>query len=177
MRPQAWLHRQIRIVSHSFPGIGERRYVPGREEIIMVTSPIADMLIRIKNAQAVRHDQVSMPFSTMKLAIAGILKEAGYVSTIERKKKSSRPAAVLTDKPRAEHEYLVLSLKYHQGLGAINGMKMISVPSRRMYVKADAIKSVRSGHGLSIISTSKGMMSSREAKKQGLGGEIICEVW
>ena len=78
---------------------------------------------------------------------------------------------------KAEHEYLVLTLKYQNNHGVLSGVKIVSRPSRRMYVKAKDIKSVRSGYGLAIISTSKGIMSSKEAKKSGLGGEIICEVW
>lgn len=130
--------------------------------------PIADMLIRIKNAQAVRGEQVVMPFSKVKLKIANLLKEAGYISEVERKNKKAK---------KAEHEYLQLTLKYLDNQGAISGVKIISRPSRRMYIKADEIKPVRSGYGMAIVSTSKGIMSSREAKKLGLGGEIMCEVW
>jgi len=134
----------------------------------MVNDPISDMLIRIKNAQAVKGEQVVMPFSKVKLKIANILKEAGYVSEVERKNKKAK---------KTEHEYLQLTLKYQDNQGALSGVKIISRPSRRMYIKAKDIKLVRSGYGLAIVSTSKGIMSSREAKKLGLGGEIICEVW
>jgi small subunit ribosomal protein S8 len=130
--------------------------------------PISDMLIRIKNAQAVKSEQVVMPFSKVKLKIAGILKEAGYLYDVERKSKKAK---------KAEHEYLQLTLKYQDGQGALNGVKIISRPSRRMYVKSKDIKPVRSGFGLAVISTPKGIMNSREARKAGLGGEIICEVW
>ena len=130
--------------------------------------PIADMLIRIKNAQAVRAEQVTMPFSKVKFRIANILKEAGYVSEVERKNKKAK---------KVEHEHLQLTLKYQDNQGVLSGVKIISRPSRRMYIKASEIKPVRSGYGLAIISTSKGIMNSREAKKAGLGGEIICEIW
>ena len=133
-----------------------------------MTDPISDMLIRIKNAQAVRHEEVSMPFSKMKFAIATILKDAGYVADIERTKKKIK---------KTEHEFLSLKLKYDGGLGALTGMKMISLPSRRMYIKSSEIRAVRSGHGMAVISTPKGIMTSREARKQRLGGEIIFEVW
>ncbi|MBI2062375.1 MAG: 30S ribosomal protein S8 [Candidatus Yanofskybacteria bacterium] len=135
--------------------------------------PIADMLIRIKNAQAVKGEQIVMPFSKVKFKIAGILKEAGYISEVERKKKPARPGKG----EKFEHEYLQLTLKYQDDQGALSGVKIISRPSRRMYIKSKDIKSVRSGHGLAIVSTSKGIMSSNEARKLGLGGEIICEVW
>lgn len=130
--------------------------------------PIADMLIRIKNAQAVRSEQVVMPFSKVKLKIANILKEAGYILEVERKNKKAK---------KAEHEYLQLTLKYQDNQAIVSGVKIISRPSRRMYIKAKDIKPVHSGYGLAIVSTSKGIMSSREAKKSGLGGEIICEIW
>ncbi len=133
-----------------------------------LTDPISDMMVRIKNAQAVRHETVSIPFSKMKLALATILKKAGYVGDFERTKKKAK---------KAEHEFLLITLKYDDGFSALTGVKMISRPSRRMYIKANEIKPVRSGHGLSIISTPKGIMDSHEARKQHLGGEIICEVW
>ncbi|OGM98409.1 MAG: 30S ribosomal protein S8 [Candidatus Yanofskybacteria bacterium RIFCSPLOWO2_01_FULL_41_34] len=134
----------------------------------MVNHPISDMLIRIKNAQAVKGEQVTMPFSKVKFKIANILKEAGYVSEVERKNKKAK---------KAEHEYLQLTLKYRDDQGVLSGVKIVSHPSRRMYIKAKDIKLVRSGYGLAIISTPKGVMNSKEAKKSGLGGEIICEVW
>ena len=121
--------------------------------------PIADMLIRIKNAQAVKGEQVIMPCAKVKFRIANILKEAGYISEVERKNKKLK---------KTEHEYLQLTLKYIDNQGAFSGVKIISRPSRRMYVKAKDIKSVRSGYGLAVVSTSKGIMSSKEARKLGL---------
>ena len=109
-----------------------------------------------------------MPFSKVKFKIANILKEAGYISEVERKNKKTK---------KAEHEYLQLTLKYHDNQGALSGVKIISRPSRRMYIKAKDVKLVRSGYGMAIVSTSKGILSSKEARKLGLGGEIICEVW
>ncbi|MEK7589233.1 MAG: 30S ribosomal protein S8 [Patescibacteria group bacterium] len=130
--------------------------------------PIADMLSQIKNAQAVNRDHIVLPSSKIKVKIAAILKEAGYLANIEKKKKKAH---------KAEHDYLDVELKYTDGQGAINGLKLISKPSRHMYVKADEIKSVRSGFGVAVISTSKGIMTSKEARKQGLGGEILFEIW
>lgn len=135
-----------------------------------MTDPISDMLIRIKNAQAVSHDQVLMPFSKMKFAIANVLKSSGYIAEVDRKNKTS-------GRKKTEHEFLLLTLKYNDGFGALQGLRIISKPSRRMYVKASDLKPVRSGKGVAIISTSKGIMDSREARKQKLGGEIICEIW
>ncbi len=133
-----------------------------------MTDPISDMLIRIKNAQMVLHNQVVMPFSKMKFAIANVLYHAGYLENVERNKKKSK---------KTEHEYLLLTLKYREGESVLQGIKIISKPSRRMYIKAADIRRVRSGFGLAIISTSQGIMNSRDAWKQKLGGEILCEVW
>ncbi len=119
----------------------------------------------------VSHDQVLMPFSKMKLAIAQVLKDSGFLSEVERKKKNSPRGK------KTEFEHLLLTLKYSDGEGALQGIRIISKPSRRMYIKAEDIRPVRSGHGIAIISTSKGIMSSKDAWKQKLGGEILCEVW
>ena len=168
VRKKRRIHEKFWFVQDTLQGIGQRRPVTPSEKIIMVNDPIADMLIRLKNAQAVKGEQVVMPFSKVKFRIANILKEAGYLSEVERKNKKVK---------KSEHEYLQLTLKYQDNQGALNGVKIISRPSRRMYIKAKEIKSIRSGYGMAIVSTSKGIMSSKEAKKFGLGGEIICEVW
>ncbi len=130
--------------------------------------PISNMLNQIKTAQAVRHEQVSIPFSKMKFAIANVLVRAGYISSVDRKKKKAK---------KTEHDYLLLTLKYVDGSSAISGIRMISRQSRRMYLAADEIKAVRSGLGMSVLSTSKGVMSSHDARKAHVGGEIICEIW
>lgn len=109
-----------------------------------------------------------MPFSKAKFAIANILKESGFVSDVQRSKKKGK---------KAEHDYLDITLKYQDGQGAISGLKLISRPSRHMYIKADEIKKIRSGYGLAIISTPKGIMNSKEARKQNVGGEVMFEVW
>jgi len=137
----------------------------------MVTDPISDLLIRIKNAQTVSRDQILVPFSKMKFAMANVLKTAGYLTEVERKNKSAPHGK------KTEHEYLLLTLKYQDGDGSIQGIKIISKPSRRIYIKAEEIRPVHSGYGLAIISTSQGVMNSRDAKKQKLGGELICEIW
>jgi len=130
--------------------------------------PISDMMIRIKNAQAVGHERVSIPFSNVKLQIAQLLKSSGYVAEVERTKRKAK---------RAELEYLDLALKYDAGEGAISGIRIVSRPSRHIYVKASQIKPVRSGFGSAIISTSNGIMTSQQARKAGLGGEIMFEIW
>ncbi|OGN02209.1 MAG: 30S ribosomal protein S8 [Candidatus Yanofskybacteria bacterium RIFCSPLOWO2_12_FULL_44_13b] len=133
----------------------------------MVTDPISDMLIQIKNAQLSKKEQVSIPFSKMKMSIADILKSSGFVADVEKKSKKMK---------NSEHDYIYITLKYGDGT-ILNNVKIVSKPSRRMYMKASEIRPVRSGYGLAILSTSRGIMTSENAKKEKLGGEILCEVW
>ena len=130
--------------------------------------PVANMLTTIMNAHAVNKESVVLPFSRMKFDIANILKVGGYISAVERKKRKAK---------KSEQEFISVTLKYDEHGPAINGVKLISRPSRRMYIKADQIRPVRSGYGIAVISTPKGIMSSKEARKQKLGGEILFEVW
>lgn len=133
-----------------------------------MTDPISDMLIVIKNAQAAKKEQAILPFSRMKLAIARVLKDSEFIAGYEKKAKKIK---------NSEHDFLYITLKYEDNQGAISDVKLVSKPSRRMYMGAKDIRPVRSGYGIGILSTSKGIMSSIEAKKSGLGGEIICEIW
>ena len=134
----------------------------------MVNYPIGDMLIRINNAQAIGKEQISMPFSKVKFKIAQVLSEGGFIGNVERRKKKAK---------KSEIDYIYINIKYNDKDPAISGFKLISKPSRHIYVGADDIKSVHSGYGLGVISTSKGIMSSKDARKKNLGGEILFEVW
>ena len=112
-----------------------------------------------------------IPFSKVKFRIASILKDAGYVTEVDRKKRKAR---------KAELEWLDLTLKYQDessSQGAISGIRIISRPSRHIYTKASELRPVRSGYGVAIVSTSQGIMTSKEAKKANLGGEIMFEIW
>lgn len=131
-------------------------------------SPIANMLVQIKNAQAVSAERVSIPFSAIKFEISKILKEKKFISDVEKKKRKLH---------KAEVNFLDIKLKYEDGIGVINGIKLISKPSRRMYAKKGELKLVKSGYGISVISTSKGLMTGEDSKKAGLGGELIFEIW
>jgi len=130
--------------------------------------PTADMITTIMNAQAVNKETVVLSFSRMKFDIANILKASGYVVNVERKKRKAK---------KSEHELISITLRYDEYGPAISGVKLISRPSRRMYIKASQIKPVRSGYGMSVVSTPKGVMGSKEARKQKLGGEILFEIW
>jgi small subunit ribosomal protein S8 len=131
----------------------------------MVTDPVADFIVRLTNAGAVKHATVSVPFSNFKLAIAEKLKEAGYIAAIEKKGKKVKKT-------------LDVTLKYNsEGVHVINGVKRISKPGRRVYNRADAITSVRYGHGALILSTPKGIKTDKEARKEQIGGEALFQIW
>ncbi|OGO02221.1 MAG: 30S ribosomal protein S8 [Chloroflexi bacterium RBG_13_53_26] len=131
----------------------------------MTTDPIADMLTRIRNANMVRQEFVVMPWSKMKMAMAKILKEEGFIQDYE----------VLKGKPART---MKLVLKYTgRNQPAIMGLKRVSKPGLRMYVGASEIPRVYGGLGIAILSTSKGIMVGQKAWKQKLGGELLCYVW
>ena len=131
-------------------------------------SPIANMLTQIKNAQSRGKEGVVLPFSKMTFGIAEILKNKGFIGGVEKKTRKMN---------KSEVSILGVELKYENGVGAIGGIKMISKPSRRVYVGKDDLKPIKNGYGISIISTSRGLMTGDEAKKAKIGGEIICEIW
>jgi small subunit ribosomal protein S8 len=129
-----------------------------------MTDPIADMLTRIRNAVAARHPRVIIPASNMKIAIARILKEEGYVADF----------AVNRDAPQGT---LTITLRYVDRRPVLTQLKRISKPGLRVYTRRDGIPRVRGGLGTAIISTPRGVMSGRQAYQQGLGGEVVCYVW
>lgn len=130
----------------------------------MMTDPIADMFTRIRNANAKRKKTVSMPASVVKLGIANILKEEGYVADV--KLVQGKPSSTLT-----------LTLKYGEyGEFVITSIERISKPGRRVYAKADELKPILRGMGIQVLSTPKGILSDRSARKANLGGEVLCKV-
>lgn len=130
----------------------------------MTTDPIADIIIRIKNAHMAKHEKVVVPYSKMKKAIAEILLREGYVSAVE----------VEEGKP---YNNLVVTLKYVGKLPAINDVKRLSKPGRRLYAPANKLPKALGGYGITIITTSKGVMTDAEARKANLGGELLCQIW
>ena len=128
-----------------------------------MTDPIADMLTRIRNASAVRKESVSMPLSRLKVAIADVLKKEAYIAD-----------HVITKD--AGVEQLVITLKYHNTIPAIHTLKRVSSPGCRIYSQSDSLPIVLNNLGIAILSTSKGVMTNREAKKMRLGGEVLCEI-
>jgi len=130
-----------------------------------ITDPIADMLTRIRNAAKARHESVSIPASSIKQAIAQVLKAEGYIKDFYIEQDGV-------------HKTLKIFISYDEkGEAVISGIKRISKPSCRVYSSYDDIKPVLSGYGISIVSSSRGIMTDREARKQNIGGEILCSVW
>ena len=130
----------------------------------MVTDPIADMLTRIRNANQMRYKEVEVPASKMKNEIARILKEEGFIVDYKVKKNNIQ-------------NILVLSLKYVDKERVITGLKRISKPGLRVYVNASEVPSVLNGLGIAIISTSKGVMTDKDARAKSLGGEVLAYIW
>jgi small subunit ribosomal protein S8 len=133
----------------------------------MMTDPIADMLTRIRNANVAMHDQVRMPSSKQKEALAAILKKEGYIEEFAVADDPGRPGRVLT-----------VTMKYSpERKRTISGLRRISKPGLRVYTPATKVPRVLGGLGVAVLSTSRGLMTDREARKQRVGGEILCFVW
>ena len=130
-----------------------------------MTDPIADLLTRVRNANSVRHEVVEVPSSSVKKAIVNILLQEGYLKGVEEYNDGVVPMMRLTLKYGANNERV------------ITGLKRISKPGLRVYCKKDEVPRVLNGLGIALISTSKGLVVDREARKLGLGGEVICYVW
>ena len=131
----------------------------------MMTDPIADLLARLRNGAHARHAEVVCPASKQKLAIAQVLRENGFVRDVRLDARGARPV-------------LVVGLRYDDdGRPLIAGLRRVSRPGRRVYVGCGRIPKVRSGLGLAVLSTSRGILSDRAAREAKLGGELLCEVW
>jgi len=131
-----------------------------------MTDPIADLLTRIRNAALARHDRTEIPASRLKANVAKILKDEGYIADVRENDETEGKKT------------LTIVLKYGRDrASAIDGVRRVSRPGRRVYVRHDRIPSPFSGLGISILSTSRGVMSDRDARRLKLGGELLCEVW
>ena len=129
-----------------------------------MTDPISDMLIRIKNAQMAGKKSTEIPYSNLKSEIAQVLLRAGLLEKVEVKGRKTNKA-------------IEVGLVYKDGVPVISNLKRISKPGQRIYLDYDKIHKVRGGYGIAIVSTSKGLLTNKEAAKQKVGGEILCEVW
>ena len=130
----------------------------------MLTDPIADMLTRVRNAAMIKAEKVDIPASRMKLEIAKILKEEGFI----------RAYKILKDKKQG---VLRLTLKYADNDNVISGLKRVSKPGRRVYVGRTEIPRVMGGVGIAVLTTPKGILSDKMCRREGIGGEVICYVW
>jgi small subunit ribosomal protein S8 len=132
-----------------------------------MTDPIADMLTRIRNANVAMHDTVRMPSSKLKVALADVLQREGYIHGYEVQDNEDRPGSTMT-----------ISMKYSpERKRVISGLRRVSKPGLRVYRKADGVPRVLGGLGVAVLSTSNGLMSDRDARRKGVGGEVLCEVW
>jgi small subunit ribosomal protein S8 len=129
----------------------------------MVTDPISDLIVRIQNASRAKKIAMSLPFSKMKLAVAEVLEQEGYIASIDKK---GQKEGVLT-----------FNLSYKNGVPAVTGVKRISKPSRRMYMSVHDIKPIKRGFGLVVLSTPEGILSGKQAKAKNVGGEVLFEIW
>ena len=132
-----------------------------------MVDPISDILTRIRNAQAVEHSTVDVPFSKIKFSLAEILAKQGFIKSVVKKGRGIK-------------RKIEIELKYKDEkntISQISQLKRISKPGKREYIRTKGIRSVLGGRGISIISTSQGLMTGKEARKKGLGGEILCEIW
>jgi small subunit ribosomal protein S8 len=132
-----------------------------------MTDPIADMLTRIRNANTAMHDSVLMPSSKLKLSLAGILEQEGYIGGFDVRPSSKGPGNILE-----------IKLKYAADrTRTIGGLRRVSKPGLRIYAQADRMPRVLGGMGVAVVSTSQGLMTDREARKRRVGGEVLCYVW
>ena len=129
-----------------------------------LSDPIGDMIARIKNAQSRSHKKVELPSSNFKTKIAGILKNEGFIKEFKVNSENNKPV-------------LILELKYHSGNPVISAFERVSKPGRRIFSSAESLPKINNGLGIAIISTPKGVMTDIDARKQKVGGEIICKVF
>jgi len=130
----------------------------------MYTDPIADMLTRIRNASVAHKNELVLPFSKFKASLAKVLLKEGFVSGVNE----------LT----GQHKMLQINLKYTpSGEPVIGGIKRVSKPGQRIYMASEKLPRTNSGYGITVVSTSKGLLTDREARKDKVGGEVVCQVW
>jgi small subunit ribosomal protein S8 len=129
-----------------------------------MTDPVSDLLARIRNAGQARHAELICPSSKLKLAVAKVLVEGGFLDAVSVEAQDGKPV-------------LRIRLRYAEGRSLIDGMRRVSKPSRRVYVDVRHIPRVRRGLGIAVLSTPRGVLSDREAREQQVGGEVVCEVW
>jgi len=163
--PQAVQLHDVAAGSSAHRKNGRSKRAIEEKERMRLTDPVADMLTRIRNAISARHQKVDIPASKLKLEIARILKEEGYISNFKATEEEG-------------HKILRVYLKYaNNNEAVISNVNRVSRPGCRVYVRRTEIPRVLGGMGINILTTPRGVMTGRQARKQGLGGELLCEVW
>jgi small subunit ribosomal protein S8 len=157
-------HGNYQYLNSIFPPKADQLHADNYQIHIMYTDPISDMLTRIRNASAARKSEVLIPFSKLKFEIAKILKHEDYIAHLEQTEESKFPMIKVT-------------LKYDGKKSSIGHIQRVSTPGQRVYASKDQIPTVLENLGIAIISTPKGVMTNKQAKREGIGGEVICEVW
>jgi small subunit ribosomal protein S8 len=163
LRKKEWIHARFRSLQNLLPRIRQRRHDPGSKKIIMVDG-MAKLVTGLKNAAKAGVDTVSVPYSKAVLGATELLEKEGYVRNISRRGKKVTKA-------------IEFKLVYRDGKPLVSGGKRISSQSKRVYLRAKDIKSVRQGYGIIAISTTKGIKADREARKNNLGGEPLFSIW
>ena len=144
----------------------------------MLTDPVADMLTRIRNANRALHEHAEMPSSSLKREIARLLKEEGYIQDFRVVSADERNQSEEDKKKHRAYDTLVIDLKYGRSRErVITDLKRVSKPGRRVYARKDRLPRVLGGMGISILSTSNGLITSRTAEEKGVGGEVLCFIW
>lgn len=136
----------------------------------MHTDPISDMLTRIRNALMAKKVEAVLPYSKLKFEVARVLKDNSYINDLEK-------LSIAKDEEESKFDELKIKLRYKDGNPAITKIKKISKPGKRVYVSKDKLPYVLNNFGIAIISTHMGLMTNKEARKRGVGGEVICEVY
>ncbi len=167
LRAPTRLYEVIRNLPHLFPRVSEPRRNSRSEKVVLVgTTEImyTDLLTKVKNAQKAKKDALKVPYSNLDFAVAEILAKNSYLDTVA--KKGRMPKRIIE-----------IKLKYANGKGAINGINILSKPSRRLYAGYSEFRKIKQGYGLAIVSTSKGLMTTLAAKKAKIGGQLLFEIW
>ncbi|KKS77358.1 MAG: 30S ribosomal protein S8 [Parcubacteria group bacterium GW2011_GWC1_43_11b] len=166
LRSQTWLYARLQSLSNLFPRISQRWQNPGYPKIIMVTDPISNMLIAIKNGAKAGKETVIIPHSNLKYAIASLLEREGYIKNVNKRGKKVK-------------KFIACDIVYgtDKKTAKLTDLKRISKPSCRVYCPVGEIRNVRNGFGLAVFSTPKGLLTDREARAQKVGGELMFKIW
>lgn len=175
MRAAPRIHKAVWSLPSLFSGAGSQRSHTGGEKSIMVNDTISDFLARIKNGYLAKKDFVKAPYAKILKEIADIMQKNNYLEKVEVENISLDSKS--GQKRKKAKKEIKAYLKYQDGKAKIENIQRVSRPGVRIYVKKDKIPYVLNGYGIAIVSSSKGLITDRQARKQKLGGELICKIW